>query len=70
MRWQGHMNDELFYELMESVREGGAILRGEIAQSRRRDVLREQQKKGLVFTFSALSMLGLLVLVRLVLKKQ
>lgn len=64
------MNDELFYELMESVREGGAILRGEIAQSRRRDVLREQQKKGLVFTFSALSMLGLLVLVRLVLKKQ
>lgn len=28
------MNDELFYELMESVREGGAILRGEIAPSR------------------------------------
>lgn len=28
------MNDELFNELMESVREGGAILRGEIAPSR------------------------------------
>jgi len=28
------MNDELFDELMESVREGGAILRGEKAPSR------------------------------------
>lgn len=28
------MNDELFNELMESVREGGATLRGEIASSR------------------------------------
>lgn len=29
------MNDELFAELMESVREGGAILRGERTPSRR-----------------------------------
>ena len=28
------MNDELFAELLESVREGGAILRGEMAPSR------------------------------------
>jgi len=28
------MNEELFDELMESIREGGAILRGEIAPSR------------------------------------
>jgi putative transcriptional regulator len=28
------MNDDLFAELMESVREGGRILRGEIAPSR------------------------------------
>ncbi len=28
------MNDELFAELVESVREGGAILRGEAAPSR------------------------------------
>ncbi len=28
------MNDELFAELVESVREGGAIMRGEIAASR------------------------------------
>jgi|GEM_PF-3192960 len=29
------MNDELFDELLESVQEGGAILRGEKAPSRR-----------------------------------
>ncbi|HRJ42621.1 MAG: helix-turn-helix domain-containing protein [Caldilineaceae bacterium] len=29
------MNDELFEELLESVREGGAILRGEKAPARR-----------------------------------
>lgn len=29
------MNDELFEELLESVREGGAILRGEKAAARR-----------------------------------
>jgi len=38
------MNDELFNELIESVREGGAILRREIALSRRRNITREQQK--------------------------
>lgn len=28
------MNDEMFAELLESVRQGGAILRGEVAPSR------------------------------------
>lgn len=32
------MNDELFAELLESVREGGAILRGEKAASRRFEI--------------------------------
>jgi len=33
------MNDELFAELMESVREGGAILRGEKAAARQTEVI-------------------------------
>ncbi len=32
------MNDELFAELLDSVREGGAILRGEQAASRRFEI--------------------------------
>lgn len=32
------MNEELFAELLESVREGGAILRGERAPARRFDI--------------------------------
>jgi len=32
------MNDELFAELLESVREGGAILRGEKAPSRKVEI--------------------------------
>ena len=32
------MNDELFAELLDSVREGGAILRGEQAASRRVEI--------------------------------
>jgi putative transcriptional regulator len=32
---EGEMKDELFQELMESVRQGGAILRGETEPSRR-----------------------------------
>lgn len=33
------MNDELFAELMESVREGGAILRGEKGAARQTEVV-------------------------------
>ncbi len=32
------MNEELFAELLESVREGGAILRGEKAPSRKFEI--------------------------------
>jgi putative transcriptional regulator len=32
------MNDEMFAELIESVREGGAILRGEVEPSRRFEI--------------------------------
>jgi hypothetical protein len=60
------MNDELFNELMESVREGGAILRGEIAPSRRREILRKQPSSLVFFIFGALSVLAFVVVVRLV----
>jgi hypothetical protein len=49
------MNDELFNELMESVREGGAILRGEIAPGRRRELLHVQQKNVVFFSSARLA---------------
>lgn len=60
------MNDELFTELMESAREGGAILCGEIAPSRRRDFQLEEPKSLVFFIFGALTLLAFAVLVRLV----
>jgi putative transcriptional regulator len=39
------MNDELFAELMESVREGGAILRGDKMPSRRFEIEMPDVKK-------------------------
>ena len=39
------MNDELFDELVQSVREGGAILRGEVPASRRTEIAFPDVKK-------------------------
>jgi putative transcriptional regulator len=39
------MNEELFAELLESVREGGAILRGERAPARRFEIKAPDVKK-------------------------
>ncbi|CAN5727332.1 NadS family protein [soil metagenome] len=42
------MKDELFNELMESVRQGGAILRGEIEPSRTFQVVSEEETPDVV----------------------
>lgn len=39
-----HMNDKLFAELLESVREGGAILRGEKEASRQFEIKKPETK--------------------------